>query len=327
VVVLFPTDEDLPTLKGGCVVCQLCYYSCPRIELPLDHIEQAIFGRHRNPAESAGIILNAYSARSKLPEAAGQFQDGGVATTLLIHALEIGLVKNVAAVGIDPARPWKPMPVLATSKAEVVKCAGSKYFPSASVMALADAAIGYPSAKSAFIGLPCQIQALRRMATSFMGAQRLASQVALAISLFCYKSYNYEKLVSKFIRQARGIDLSKITKMDCKENRFRLYARDEVCMDVSLKELEEYTVPGCYKCQDFTGELADISIGAAGSPIGWCTLLIRTEIGQKLFESACKTGLLEWKPLSEVKPGLKRVERLSEEKRRERQAPYIKHSE
>ncbi len=38
-------------MRGTCAACQVCYYSCPRIELPVGEIEQRVFGRARTPEE------------------------------------------------------------------------------------------------------------------------------------------------------------------------------------------------------------------------------------------------------------------------------------
>ncbi|MEM4649722.1 MAG: Coenzyme F420 hydrogenase/dehydrogenase, beta subunit C-terminal domain, partial [Candidatus Bathyarchaeia archaeon] len=66
---------------------------------------------------------------------------------------------------------------------------------------------------------------------------------------------------------------------------------------------------------------ADISIGSVGTPEKWCAVLIRTEIGEKIFKKACETGKLEYKPLDEA--GLKLIAKISE-KKKQREAPYIK---
>ncbi|MBS7651455.1 Coenzyme F420 hydrogenase/dehydrogenase, beta subunit C-terminal domain, partial [Candidatus Bathyarchaeota archaeon] len=90
-----------------------------------------------------------------------------------------------------------------------------------------------------------------------------------------------------------------------------------------VKELEPYVVSGCSKCQDFSAELSDISVGAVGSQRGWTTVLVRSEIGEEIFNSAADDGVIESTPLSEVKPGLEMVVKLSQIKKR-REAPYIR---
>jgi len=95
-------------------------------------------------------------------------------------------------------------------------------------------------------------------------------------------------------------------------------------MDLPVEELNPYVLPACSKCQDFSVELSDMSIGAVGSPKGWTTVLLRSEFGEEVFKSALDEGVIESTPLSEVKPGISLVTKLSKMKK-QRQAPYIKH--
>jgi coenzyme F420 hydrogenase subunit beta len=82
--------------------------------------------------------------------------------------------------------------------------------------------------------------------------------------------------------------------------------------------------PPCWYCIDYVAELADISVGAVGSEDGWSTVIVRSEIGQKLFDSAVKSKAIQAVPIESVKPGIGLVIRLSEKKKRERNAYYIR---
>ena len=80
----------------------------------------------------------------------------------------------------------------------------------------------------------------------------------------------------------------------------------------------------CQYCIDYVAELADISVGAVGSPDGWTTVIVRSELGQKLFDSAVKAKVIESVPIETVTPGLPFVVRLSNKKKRERNAYYLR---
>jgi len=314
------SDDEKPTLVGRCVLCELCYYGCPRVELPLATIEELIFGRSRTTDEPLGVKIGLFSARCTSENILAKSQDGGVVTALLQYALETGLADQAILIGKDYHSPWKPAPAIASIADEVLTHSGSKYTATGSLGALAEAAIGYPNSKFAFVGVPCQIQGLRRIATSPHAARKLAERVKLAVGLFCYNTYKYNPLFVDYIRQQQKLDLDRISRIDIKGGRFKVLYGSEVKLDVSVKGLESFTHLGCARCRDFTGELADISIGHAGSEEGWCTVIARTQEAHSILQSAAKAGKLQ---LKQADDKLDSIVRLSESKRR-REAPYIR---
>jgi len=326
--VLVPTDEEKPTIKGICVLCQMCYYSCPRVELPIDAIETRIFGRPRSTDErDIGIVRASYIARSTDPKILRVAQDGGIVTSLLVHAVEAGLVDYVVGATRSSDSQWKPKPAIMKSREQIVNSAGTKVTTSGSLTAVAEAWLGYPDSRLAFVGVPCQIQAVRRILTSPQGPRKYGECVDFAIGLFCNNSYRYNKLVLDYLKTQKGLDLETITKMklDAKDDRYRVYKGSEMVIDNSTKEIEPYLLAACSKCNDFTSELADVSIGANGAPDGWCTLLVRTEKGENVVKSAVEKKVIEVKPLADVKDGLSLVLQISSRKK-SRVAPYISHA-
>lgn len=314
------TDDEKPTLAGRCVLCELCYYGCPRVELPLESIEKTIFERNRTSDESLGVKLGIFSARCRDERILASSQDGGAVTALLQYALETKVVDQAIVVAKDSETPWKPLTMTVNTRDDLLANAGSKYTATGSLSALADAATGYPNSKLAFVGMPCQIQALRRIATSSHSARKLAEQVKLAIGLFCYNTYKYKPLFVDYVKQQQNLDLDRISKVDIKSGRFKAFYDAEVKLDIPVKDLEPYTHPGCSKCQDFTAELADISIGHIGSETGWCTVITRTKEAHQLLRSAADAGVLQ---LIHADDKVQSVVKLSESKRR-RDAPYIR---
>src|SRR5256885_7286686 len=55
--ILFHSDNEEPIMRGTCAACQVCYYSCPRIELPVAEIEHRIFGRERTADEDRKSVV------------------------------------------------------------------------------------------------------------------------------------------------------------------------------------------------------------------------------------------------------------------------------
>jgi len=332
--------NEEPVIKGPCAACQVCYYSCPRLELPLDEIEYYLFGRTRKPEEeSLGIYGNIYSARALDDEIWHAGQDGGTTIALMTHALQIGLIncfttsdftKSNSAFVLGSGIPLKTVPVVGDTTAEVLRTAGSKYTHGGVLGVLSDAAASYPDARVGLVALPCELQGLWRMYTSlqatvkFGGSWIRGGRPVFTIGLFCSKVYTHDKLVTEFIQKQHGIDPTKITRTVIKRNRFKVYVGADCVLDASTKELESFMSPPCHYCIDYVAELADISVGAVGSPDGWTTVIVRSEMGQKLYDSAVKARAIESVPIETVKPGLPFVVRMCNKKKRERNAYYIR---
>jgi coenzyme F420 hydrogenase subunit beta len=332
--------NEEPVIKGPCAACQVCYYSCPRLELPIDEIEYYLFGRTRKPEEeSLGIYRNVYSSRALDEEIWRAGQDGGTVIALMTHALQIKMIncfvtsdftKSKSVFVLGSGMPLKTVPVVGDTAADLIRTAGSKYTHGGVLGVLSDAATSYPDGRVGLVALPCELQGLWRMNTGtqatvkFTGSWIRGGRPVLTIGLFCSKVYSHDKLVTEFLQKEKGIDPAKITRTVIKRNRFKAYIGAEMVLDASTKDLEQYMSPPCKYCIDYVAELADISVGAVGSEDGWTTVIVRSELGQKLFDSAVQAKAIEAVPIETVKPGLPFVVKISNKKKRERNAYYLR---
>ncbi len=338
--VLYVGRKEEPTIVGPCAACQVCYYSCPRLELPLDEIEQMIFGRTRTVEEQTfGICKSIYSARAVDDKFLRVGQDGGTSIALLAHALEVRLIDCFVTVGFTRSNssfvlasgiPMVAVPVIGSTIEDVIDTAGSKYTHSGILGALSDAAASFPNGKIGLVALPCELQGLRRMHTSLQGSYKFGGsgvtggRPALTIGLFCSKVYHYDKLVREFILGKHGIDPSRVTRTVIKRARFKVYVGSVAIADAPLKELDQYMSGPCRYCIDYTAELADISVGAIGSPDGWNTVIVRTNLGQSLFDSAKKANAIEARPIDPIRPSLDPLIRLATKKNQQNNAYYVR---
>jgi len=85
-------------------------------------------------------------------------------------------------------------------------------------------------------------------------------------------------------------------------------------MTLPLKEAKAYASKGCAYCSDFSAELADISAGGLGLS-GWTLTVLRTEIGEKLFQKAEQEGVIKTRPIEEEQNILNVLTRISDKKR------------
>jgi len=116
--------EEKPKLTGRCVFCDLCYTFCPMVDDSAEASEHQLL----NPIfknEYIGSYMSAYATRSKLKKVLSVAQDGGFVTSLLIHLLEKKMVDGAILTVVDEE--WRPKPVIATTKEQILDGAGSSY--------------------------------------------------------------------------------------------------------------------------------------------------------------------------------------------------------
>ncbi|HMD45445.1 MAG TPA: Coenzyme F420 hydrogenase/dehydrogenase, beta subunit C-terminal domain [Acidimicrobiales bacterium] len=315
-------DEDtwLPELVKMCTGCSLCWDFCPRgglryealwppstpgidvggaadpelvAEAPTDVKSDSADTYWKisggPPADGLGAILDRYAVRAGARS--DEVQDGGAVTALLSALLLAGEIDGalVSRPSSDPDEPWKGVATIATSPAEVAASAGSFYNQT---MALAELdlspyALG-PKPRIAVVGTPCEIEGVRAMQARRWptGAHRVDA-VVLTIALMCTKSFDYEGLIVRKLRDERGIDLDRVSKIDVIRGRMIVEYRDgEVAVDEPVKDFHGAALKGCDECADFLGRSADLSVGSVGSMDGWTSVLVRTERGRLAFEKA-----------------------------------------
>ena len=304
--------DGKPKLVGRCEVCNICYYQCPQV-VSQEELEKNIFGRNATAEEVAGIYRMAFSAKTSDPEIRTRCQDGGAVTSILAALLKTGFVDGAVVTASDV---WRPVSKVATTRAELLECAGSKYSRGGVLLGLRDAIDLYSCERIAVVGLPCQIKALRRMQTSERAVHRLTDAVKLCIGLFCSRAFPYEQFFKRVVEGQLDTKLADVAKFDIKGGSFLIYRRGKPKRELAVDALEQFVDVPCKLCPDFASELADISVGATGSPLAHSTVLLRTQVGVEAFEIAEITKALNAHPIEEVKPGIEAIRRLSISKKR-----------
>jgi len=154
--------EGKPSLVKECKVCGICPQVCPQYEQSWSKLENFVFGKERKAEEEFGVYRRLVVARANDDQILEVCQDGGVATALVLYALENGLIDGAVVSGISPERPLYPIPKLVITSEEVLECAGTRYCYSPNILALTEA-IKQKKTSIAFVGTPCQIHAIRKM--------------------------------------------------------------------------------------------------------------------------------------------------------------------
>jgi len=279
--------DGKPVLIGDCSSCGVCSRVCPRYECPVGEIERFIFGRERMSNEEFGVYRRVCIARTRLNEVRVRCQDGGVVTTLLIYALEDGLIDGAVVSGFDEDEPLRAVPMLAKSKDEILSSAGSRYAYSPNLLALRDA-VSHDCRRIAFVGVPCQIEALRRI--QILPVKRYAERLSFAVGLFCGGCFSYDGLAG-MLRDLLGLNPNDALRVRIKGEIAVLTVHGDE-RHVSLRDARGYFRRCNLTCTDFSAELADVSVGGIGLE-GWTVTVLRSSVGEGLFDDAASMGLLE----------------------------------
>lgn len=257
--------------------------------------------------EGTGKYRSVFSARSRNPDMRGVVQDGGTVTALLCHLLEAGEIDG-AVVTRKADEKWTAGQLVATTKEEILQSSGSVYSLSPSVFQLKEAVRELALEKLAYVGLPCQAVAVRKMQLYPFGGRYTGDKIKVLIGIFCSENFHPEGL-RNIVEGYAGVPIKDASKMHITGGRF--FVEGNKPGSVPVKKASKWAQDGDHVCPDLTAEYADISVGSIGSDPGWNTVLVRTKNGQKLFEAARSAGAVE---VNETKPdpkGLKLLEKLA----------------
>ncbi len=285
------TDGRPKRLKRSvdCVGCSICYDACYVLRHSLiKDIEGSVIGRGKR--ESTGSFRRATLARTQDVGIAGTCQDGGIVSTLLLYALDSGVIDGALVVGRDG---WVPVERIAKTREDILSAAGTKYGVVPVLRALRAAVVDHGMSNVCVVGSPCHIQSIRYL--KYKGLP-LASSVSLAVGLFCRENYEYAGIAEK--ARAYGLDMEMVKRLDVRDT-FEIYS-DGRKVSLDITEVKSCVPRHCLVCQDFAAELADIAVGSDISNRGWCTVIIRTEEGDGIFAGMEQRGLVETRSMEDL---------------------------
>jgi coenzyme F420 hydrogenase subunit beta len=256
-----------------------------------------------------GRYKEALTARSADDHIRSIAQDGGTVTALMCFALEAGLIDG-AVLTRKTNEEWVPGQYVATTINEILESARSVYALSPNMFQLKEATRERALTKVGYVGLPCQIEAIRKMQLYPFGARDIVESLALVIGIFCYENF-YPASLKAIVEGLGEEPLEDVVRMRCASGRFK--TEGEKGISIPLKQASRYIQDGDRICPDLVSEWADISVGSVGSEPGWNTVFLRTTKGRDFFRQAIKAGKLETKEIGE--DGLKALEKLALDKK------------
>ena len=293
--------------------CDYCFQVCPGRELPYSALEKMVFGRNRTdePVEKMLGIHKYHLITHAVDQGVNQTGvAGGSVSTLLIHGLETGFLDACVVAGYDTEKPWQVRPYVVTSSEGVLAAARSKYGVCSINTMLKEAAEKYE--RIAVVACPCHVWGIRKMQLTGL-VPRITERIKLVAGLYCL-AQNFSLAAEYMITQRMGVRLEDVAQFqyrggadfgggtwvktkDGREKTMGLLANWGMVPTVFIG----YQMERCLVCHDHLADLADISCGDVWgrheelekrSPHGWTGIFVRTEVGERIVDSAVKAGVL-----------------------------------
>ena len=281
--------------EEACLKCGICYLICPQIKALNGELKERFAWR-----DPIGPVRKLASARTTNARIQGVCTDGGVVTSLLLYALEKGMIQ--AAIVTKRVGPFERKVVIATTPEEILDAAGSNYDESRQ---LAEAGRRYttfaPTVREiknlhvldvrriALVGTPCQIHTTRKMQLLNVLP---ADTVTLIVGLFCMESFSFDERARERLEDVLGVKIVAIKKLNVKDDVI-VTTESGKTLHVPFYLVNEFARPACFACSDFSNEFADVSCGGLGSPDGYTTVIVRNSVGERLYNSARRANVIQ----------------------------------
>lgn len=298
-------SEKGPELVKSCSECGQCIIACPGYSVPLSMLNDAVFDRKPTENENTvglGITISDHNLVSADTQIQNSGYTGGKLTALLAYLLE---KKKIDGAIVSDCGEWSPYPhfawpKIATTREELIQCAGSKYMFSPNMMLLDEIAKNDRLSSVAFVGVGCQIQGLRKLAMFGGTYRKLCEKISYVFGLFCGSVMlapdDVIRLVAKLC-QAAPEDIDKID-FRCVPGQAQFTLKYEVTLKNGQKKDRKILANDlfyiitllnqwyrCRMCMDYSAEFADISFGGVH-------IISRTITGENLMQQAIADNIL-----------------------------------
>lgn len=275
-------------------LCPICYDVCPHTEPLLIEAMKFVADApiRRSPLGYYREIVLAQAIDPKIRELS---HSGGVVTAILSQAMEDRIIDSAIISEAEPYAPLKLKPQISLVPDDVLSSVDSKFSASSVAKAFGSAVREYGKTKIAFVGVPHQILAIRKLEA---WEHKIMSSLDVTIGLFCLWVFSLNQLLS-YLEKELGVQHSDIIRMDLTDKYSVHTSQKDI--DIPIDEIMPHIMNKCKTCMDFTSELADISVGGAAPLKDWSALVIRTKKGEDLFRNALEGEAIRTMKIEEQK--------------------------
>ena len=292
--------------RNECNQCGICFDVCPGHSVNFRKLNSMIFGKEQKDI-LMGNYINCYVGHATDLNIRYNSTSGGLITSLLIFAIEEGIIDGALVTKMNDVRPLEPEVFIARTKDEIISSSRSKYCPVPANTVLKD--ILRENGRFAIVGLPCHIQGIRK---AEMINKKLAKKMVLHLGLICNHTPTFS--ATAYLLQKMKLRKEEVKKIDYRGEGWP--GGMSIILANGKKNFVDQFDPfywgyvfnsyffptRCILCNDKMCELSDISFGDAwhlsNSKIGESIIVSRREIGEELLEKATMKKEIEIKKVS-----------------------------
>lgn len=279
-----------------CNECNICLKVCPGYSVDFKSLNRDLFGKQPDDI-LMGNYLKCYLGYSLDNKIRFLSASGGVVTTLLIYALENGIIDGALVTRMKKENPIEPEPFIAKTRKEIIEASKSKYCPVPTNILIKEI-INSKEKNIAIVGVPCQIHGIRN---SEKINKNLKNKIKLHLGLVCAHT-------NTFWFSHNALKELNINKSDVANLSFRGYGwpgemqvkqknpeNDNLQMKKNVIPYNSLFKPHliwvnslyrCLFCCDYANEFSDLSFGDPWIP----KIMENEKIGQTLVISRTKTA-------------------------------------
>lgn len=290
-------------IEDDCNHCRLCLKVCPSYSIDKAKLNREIFGKEPED-KLLGHYIDCYLAYSNDYDVRYNSASGGLVTSLLVFALEQGLIDGALVTRLKKNSPLEPEPFIARTREDILEASGSKYCPTHANIALKE--IVEKEGRYAVVGLPCQIDGIRKAEAS---NKILRERIKFHFGIFCSHTLTFggtefllrklgirnEELV-EILYRSRGWPGGIVIRLNNGGERF---IPNQGPLWKIIFGGFFFTSSCCLSCSDVTNELADISFGdpwlreiMMTEREGKSVIISRSKQGESLLHAASSNGAI-----------------------------------
>jgi coenzyme F420 hydrogenase subunit beta len=296
--IIAPVDDGL---------AETLWQACPGANFNFPAYREQLYPLSTHFHEFIGSYYRIGIGHAMQPDIRRVGASGGIISAILIWLLRKNLIDGAVVLGMSKTEPWLTQAFIATSEAEILEAAQSKYIISSNNDILPE--IAAFKGRLAYVGLPGQIQSIRKLQAIDHPSVK---NIRYIFGPFYGNTLHFSS-INSFLKTHGEKDYRNITKLYFRHGEWPGNMRVELKSGriIELKKFHaNYLIPfhilrNSLYCTDLTNEFTDISGGDAWAPVyeergkGFSMVISRSKKGDEILQQMIGEGWLKFDQISE----------------------------